>query len=137
MATRWRWPFATKDEGQIQYQQLHSDIHHPQHQQPQYERTRQATLGCDEVAYIFREPFLLTGYRVPYKDWWYYITSMFQIHNETFNIWTHGIAFFVFMYKVCNYTQTFVGLWCLLYAVDHGPHTYAAQCKRAKTGVNI
>ena len=40
-----------------------------------------------------------SGYRQRGKSWGYYLISIFQVHNETGNIWTHGLA--VPVYLLC------------------------------------
>lgn len=52
----------------------------------------QRTVTQQEVQLLYREPGILTGYRPSGKSWLYYIGSIFQLHNETVNIWTHIIA---------------------------------------------
>jgi len=39
-----------------------------------------------------KEPFLTTGYRIGY-DFQASLESIFEWHNETMNIWTHGLGF--------------------------------------------
>ena len=34
-------------------------------------------------------PYIKTGYRRRYQDAKYYLQSLFWMHNETINIWTH------------------------------------------------
>ena len=46
----------------------------------------------EEVPSVMREPGILTGYRPINQPWSYYIKSLFWIHNETGNIWTHLTA---------------------------------------------
>lgn len=43
-----------------------------------------------------------SGYRVPHKSWSYYLASLFQIHNETGNVWSHLIALVLFVYKTLH-----------------------------------
>ncbi|XP_050403765.1 membrane progestin receptor beta [Patella vulgata] len=52
----------------------------------------QKTVSAKSLPVQFREPYILTGYRLPNKTWSYYIISLFQWHNETINVWTHLIA---------------------------------------------
>jgi adiponectin receptor len=42
-------------------------------------------------------PFILNYYRKTNQSIKYYIYSIFKIHNETFNIWTHILASFLFL----------------------------------------
>ncbi|ESO82503.1 hypothetical protein LOTGIDRAFT_223258 [Lottia gigantea] len=52
----------------------------------------QKTVNSKSIPAPFREPYILTGYRLPKKSWSYYIVSLFQWHNETINVWTHLVA---------------------------------------------
>ena len=60
----------------------------------------QPTLAAEEVGAVFREPHIKTGYRPPYQTWTYYMASLFHIHNETLNVWSHLGALFLFIHKV-------------------------------------
>lgn len=51
----------------------------------------------------YRERGILTGYRLANQPWRYYIGSLFQIHNETLNVWTHLIGLFVIWYALGQY----------------------------------
>ena len=46
----------------------------------------------DCVPKVIRRPGILTGYRPADQPWSYYFRSLFWIHNETGNIWTHLLA---------------------------------------------
>ncbi|XP_029370115.1 progestin and adipoQ receptor family member VII, a [Echeneis naucrates] len=69
------------------------------------------TIRDTEVPYYFRERYVCTGYRPLNQHWRYYFLSLFQRHNETLNIWTHLLAFLVFLVKLCQLGETvdFVG----------------------------
>ena len=54
------------------------------------------TLSDDAVPTIFREPFIRFGYRPPYQPWFYYLRSLFHMHNETINVWSHLVAALLF-----------------------------------------
>ncbi|XP_070777853.1 membrane progestin receptor alpha-B-like [Enoplosus armatus] len=58
------------------------------------------TVRDTEVPYYFRERYVCTGYRPLNQNWCYYFLSLFQRHNETINVWTHLLAFFVFLVKL-------------------------------------
>ena len=68
---------------------------------------RQETLSSDQVPYIFREPSILKGYRLPNQSLMYYIKSLFQNHNETFNVWSHLIGCMIIIYKMIGYFKEF------------------------------
>ena len=58
-----------------------------------------ANRTASQVPLQFREPYILTGYRPPYQKWSFYLKSVFRIHNETLNIWSHlvGAAYLTWM----------------------------------------
>ncbi|CAK6982249.1 membrane progestin receptor beta-like [Scomber scombrus] len=45
-----------------------------------------------DVPPLFRERFILSGYRPVGLTWRCYVLSLFQIHNETLNVWSHLLA---------------------------------------------
>lgn len=45
-----------------------------------------------DVPPLFRERFILSGYRPVGLSWRCYALSLFQIHNETLNVWSHLLA---------------------------------------------
>nr|XP_020470592.1 membrane progestin receptor alpha-B-like [Monopterus albus] len=65
-----------------------------------------STLRDTEVPYCFRECYVCTGYRPLNQSWRYYLLSLFQRHNETINIWTHLLAFLVFLVKLSRLSET-------------------------------
>ena len=40
-----------------------------------------------------------SGYRINFNSSWRILQSLFMIHNETINVWTHllGLVFFTFL----------------------------------------
>ena len=50
------------------------------------------SLPREMVPKLIWEPGILTGYRPMNQPWKFYIRSLFWIHNETGNIWTHLLA---------------------------------------------
>ncbi|XP_072226973.1 progestin and adipoQ receptor family member VII, a [Leuresthes tenuis] len=64
------------------------------------------TVRDTEVPFYFRERYICTGYRPLDQNWRYYFLSVFQRHNETINIWTHLLAFFVFLVKLRQLAET-------------------------------
>ncbi|XP_070556774.1 membrane progestin receptor beta-like [Ptychodera flava] len=58
------------------------------------------TKSAEEVPKLFREPDVHNGYRVPHQPLKYYILSIFQMHNELLNVWTHLIACSILGYKM-------------------------------------
>lgn len=50
------------------------------------------TVRDADVPPLFRERFIRSGYRPVGLSWRCYILSLFQIHNETLNVWSHLLA---------------------------------------------
>ncbi|KAG7244251.1 hypothetical protein INR49_004389 [Caranx melampygus] len=50
------------------------------------------TVTASQVPSLFREPYILSGYRPVQQDWRCYLLSLFQRHNESLNVWTHLLA---------------------------------------------
>ncbi|XP_056260789.1 membrane progestin receptor beta [Seriola aureovittata] len=50
------------------------------------------TVTAYQVPSLFREPYILSGYRPVRQDWRCYLLSLFQRHNESLNVWTHLLA---------------------------------------------
>ena len=65
---------------------------------------KQPCLEDKDVPPLYREPHIHTGYRLPYKSFSYYFWSIFYIHNETVNIWTHLVALLLFIYNIHKYS---------------------------------
>jgi predicted membrane channel-forming protein YqfA (hemolysin III family) len=63
----------------------------------------QKTLKKAEVPLLFHEPGIESGYRPPNKPWAYYFISTFQLHNESMNVWTHFVGFFVVLAAMIHY----------------------------------
>ena len=66
----------------------------------------QKTKDGNEVAIIFREPYITRGYRLNGRSWLYYFVSLFQMHNETANVWSHLLAFIFFLFKTVQFTHS-------------------------------
>ncbi|KAM4602944.1 membrane progestin receptor beta-like [Polymixia lowei] len=45
-----------------------------------------------DVPPLFRERYILSGYRPVGLPWRCYFLSLFQVHNETLNVWSHLLA---------------------------------------------
>ena len=65
------------------------------------------TVSVHLVPRVLHEPAILTGYRKPNQQWKYYVYSVFQLHNETVNIWTHIIGICVVLHVLIGYFQEF------------------------------
>ncbi|XP_059213765.1 membrane progestin receptor beta-like [Centropristis striata] len=51
-----------------------------------------APVRDSDVPALFRERFIVSGYRPAGLPWRSYVLSLFQIHNETLNVWSHLLA---------------------------------------------
>ena len=45
--------------------------------------------------YMVTNEHILNGYRINYDTWKATVMSLFQMHNETINVWTHMLGFVV------------------------------------------
>lgn len=57
------------------------------------------TVTASQVPSLFREPYILSGYRPVQQDWRCYLLSLFQRHNESLNVWTHLLAGPVLLFR--------------------------------------
>ena len=59
-------------------------------------------IGTYEEAdeYMLHNNYIMTGYRINFDSYGKIIRSLFMIHNETINIWTHLIGGLIFLYLV-------------------------------------
>lgn len=55
-------------------------------------------LEINQGYFIHLTPFITRGYRIPNGTWWKTAMTIFHIHNETINIWTHFLGFLYFIY---------------------------------------
>ncbi|XP_051952534.1 membrane progestin receptor beta-like [Xyrauchen texanus] len=69
----------------------------------------QATVLASDVPSLFREPYILSGYRPVNQEWRSYFCSLFQCHNESLNVWTHLLAILVVLLRFSFLT----GAWGL------------------------
>jgi len=88
---------------------------------------------------VFHEPHVETGFRQIHQPWTYYLFSLFQIHNECVNVWTHLIALVAVLYRCWVFSYDFDMLhdpymWplgaeflttILLYAISSGAHCFS------------
>jgi len=70
-------------------------------------------LRADQVPREMRVPHVTSGYRPLYQPWIFYARSLFRLHNETFNVWTHLVGLVLLAVQIKYYYHT--------YAVD-GAH---------------
>ncbi len=77
----------------------------------------QATVRASDVPSLFREPYILSGYRPMHQEWRSYFCSLFQCHNELLNVWTHLLAIPVILLQF----SLFAGTWGLTLNVTSLP----------------
>ncbi|KAG8440810.1 hypothetical protein GDO86_006519 [Hymenochirus boettgeri] len=59
-------------------------------------------LTVQQVPKVFHEDSIISGYRSPYSSATACILSLFQMTNETLNIWTHFIPTWYFLWKMLS-----------------------------------
>uniref|UniRef100_A0A3Q3GBI3 Progestin and adipoQ receptor family member 8 n=1 Tax=Labrus bergylta TaxID=56723 RepID=A0A3Q3GBI3_9LABR len=69
--------------------QRHTSTHHSAGPPPP---SLPSTIRDVDAPPLFRERFILSGYRPVGLSWRCYLLSLFQIHNETVNVWSHLLA---------------------------------------------
>ncbi|OQR87607.1 adiponectin receptor protein [Achlya hypogyna] len=60
-------------------------------------------LAATDHAFLANNPFIRSGYRLHYSSPLHCAKSLFQLHNETWNVWSHlvgSLLFVVFFYSV-------------------------------------
>ncbi|KAA0708469.1 Membrane progestin receptor beta [Triplophysa tibetana] len=84
----------------------------------------QATVLASDVPRLFREPYILSGYRPVNQDWRNYFSSLFQRHNELLNVWTHLLVIpavllhFSLFAWTCGLTLNTTSLPLILYTLS-------------------
>lgn len=63
----------------------------------------QQLLTVEEVPDVIKEPYIYSGYRLLNKPRSYYVKSIFTLHNESVNVWTHGLGFFMVLFSLASY----------------------------------
>jgi len=53
---------------------------------------------CHHVAMYLTQPYILKGYRVDHR-WSDAAASLFTLHNETWNVWSHLVLFLFFLWR--------------------------------------
>lgn len=99
-------------------------------------------LSKDDVPLLFQEPHIEFGYRPLHQSWTYYLMSVFSLHNESMNVWTHLIASIFVGWKIYIFSKEldFIGdcyTWPLLAGMICGLLMYAlssfAHCCQSKS----
>ncbi|XP_061174124.1 membrane progestin receptor beta-like [Saccostrea echinata] len=65
------------------------------------------TLHVSKVPKVLREPAIFTGYRPVNRSWRYYFFSLFRVHNETFNVWSHLVGILAIFLLLWNLSDTY------------------------------
>ncbi|XP_053220978.1 membrane progestin receptor gamma isoform X1 [Podarcis raffonei] len=103
-------------------------------------------LNTDQVPKVFREKGILFGYRHPRSSATDCIVSLFQMTNETVNIWTHFLPAWYFLWKLLalvyaldvwrdSYTWPFLAymVTCCIYPLTSSiAHTFSTMSSRAR-----
>lgn len=63
------------------------------------------TVNKEQVPLLFHEPHVLSGFRHLNQPWSYYFLSLFQVHNECLNSWTHLIALILIIKKMFTFSM--------------------------------
>ncbi len=73
--------------------------------------------------------YLLSGYRINYNSWKQILSSLFEWHNETVNIWTHLLGFIVFtiLLMVLGLTNMGEGVYRHPLKAIQGMQSFASQ----------
>jgi hypothetical protein len=66
----------------------------------EYEKRKEPFIGTKHEAQKWQvtNEYIMTGYRVGFKDNWLCFKSLIKIHNETGNVWTHLLGAFAFIW---------------------------------------
>lgn len=67
-----------------------------------------------DIPVLFHEPHVETGFRQTDQPWHYYLLSLFQIHNECMNAWTHLVGCllaFSKLYNICKEFDAYNNPW--------------------------
>lgn len=97
--------------------------------EPRREKTRYKLSRVNETPAWQRRPYILNGYRVHFS-YTLCVQSLIRLHNETGNVWTHLLGFFLFAYRLIrcslNYPSTegpdgydasMDSFWCITYFI--------------------
>ncbi|XP_076440437.1 membrane progestin receptor beta-like [Babylonia areolata] len=103
------------------------------------------TVTKTAVPQVFHEPHVETGFRQIHQPWSYYLFSVFQVHNECMNVWTHLIALVAAVYRFYVFSMEFdmvndpymwpLGTYFLstfiLYIFSSGAHCFCSRSEIA------
>eukprot|EP00211_Chloroparvula_japonica_P006000 CAMPEP_0119135252 /NCGR_PEP_ID=MMETSP1310-20130426/18923_1 /TAXON_ID=464262 /ORGANISM="Genus nov. species nov., Strain RCC2339" /LENGTH=370 /DNA_ID=CAMNT_0007126119 /DNA_START=48 /DNA_END=1160 /DNA_ORIENTATION=+ len=90
-------------------------------------RVKEYTLfHYDQVPEFVRSQYIYSGYRWNYS-FWRSFWSVFRLHNESFNIWSHLAGFIVFLVLLMSSMQTWLADAPLHAQVNFAVFAFAAQ----------
>ncbi|NXS35690.1 MPRGB protein, partial [Pomatostomus ruficeps] len=101
-------------------------------------------LSIHQVPKSYREPGILLGYRAPRSSFCACLLSLFQLTNETLNIWTHLVPAAYFLWLLRERLRAgwedpearpflaFLGTCCLYPLASSGAHTFSPLSCRAR-----
>lgn len=72
-----------------------------------FSQTLVPTTTKTNIPRVFHEPHVETGFRQTEQPWLYYVLSIFQVHNECMNVWTHLIALVAVLYRCWSFSKEF------------------------------
>lgn len=68
------------------------------------------TVLAKDVPVLFREPYIYTGYRPMGQPWSCYLFSLFQVHNESINVWSHLFTGVIVLLRFLHLLHTWPAL---------------------------
>ncbi|KAL7878789.1 hypothetical protein AOLI_G00097630 [Acnodon oligacanthus] len=102
-------------------------------------------LTINQVPKVFHEDGIVSGYRYPYSSAKDCVLSLFQLTNETLNIWTHFLPTWFFLWKLLMVLEeeewwdsyywpllTFLMSCCLYPLASSCAHTFSPMSERAR-----
>ncbi|CAG5127960.1 unnamed protein product [Candidula unifasciata] len=69
--------------------------------QPDSLVSAETLLSVEQVPDVLKEPYIFTGYRPMGRPWKYY--CLLDLHNESVNIWSHTIGFFLVLLRLVHF----------------------------------
>uniref|UniRef100_A0A8D0GKP3 Progestin and adipoQ receptor family member 7 n=1 Tax=Sphenodon punctatus TaxID=8508 RepID=A0A8D0GKP3_SPHPU len=64
-----------------------------------------STVDDSAVPWVYRKPYIHTGYRPLNRTWKYCFLTLFQQHNEAVNVWTHLLAALILLVRFRRLSQ--------------------------------
>ena len=60
-----------------------------------------------DIPVVYHEPHVESGFRLTHQPWYYYLLSLFQVHNECMNSWTHLVGGIVVVSRIYKLVAKF------------------------------